>query len=91
MVLLQNWLTPSKPETALLKVPATIWLGLSGLTARLGSEFWSLSPLWETGMTSMTLMTAALAAGIAANKAITEAAQTPDCDPRRAIDDLSQP
>jgi hypothetical protein len=34
---------------------------LSGLTAKLGSEFWNASPLSEFGMTSTTLMTAALA------------------------------
>ena len=78
LLLLQNWLTPLKPEVELLKVPATIWVVLVGLTARLGSEFWSLSPLWETGMTSVTVMTAARAAGGAAKSAITAVAHTPD-------------
>jgi len=73
-----------------VNVPEIIWRGLSGSTAMLGSEFWPVSALAATGMTSMTLMTAALAAGIADSSAIIEAAQTPDCDPRRAIDDLSQ-
>jgi hypothetical protein len=90
LVLIQNGEDRSLPAGVLLKAPEIIMPGLSGSTAMLGSEFWPVSALAATGMTSMTLMTAALAAGIAASNAITEAAQTPDCDPRRAIGDLSQ-
>jgi hypothetical protein len=88
LVLIQNGEDRSLPASVLLKAPEIMFKGLSGSTAMLGSEFWPVSALVPTGMTSMTLMTAALAAGIGDNSAIIEAAQTPD---RPAIDDLCQP
>jgi hypothetical protein len=64
---------------------------LSGLTVKLGSELWNASALSEFGMTSITLMTAALAVGIADSNAIAETAYMLDSGPGRALGNLFDP
>src|SRR6516165_9674883 len=86
LVLIQKGVTRSFPDRALLNAPEIIMFGLSGSTARLGSEFWPISPLAAFGMTSMTGITRAFAGTVADSSAITDAAHTPDSNPGRAID-----
>src|SRR5271166_3915293 len=66
----------------LLKAPEIMSFGLSGSTARLGSEFWPVSALAAFGMTSMTLM-GALDAGRAYRNAIAAPALNPASKERR--------
>ena len=80
-------LSQNGPESVLeVKVPATMRFGLSGSTARLGSEFWPVSALAALGMTSMTGI--ACAAGAADSSATADTAQTVGIRLLAALDDL---
>ena len=80
-------LSQNGPETVPeVKVPETMRFGLSGSTARLGSEFWPVSALAALGMTSMTGI--ACAAGAAGSSATADTAQTVGIRLLAALDDL---
>src|SRR5215831_14377780 len=71
-----------------VKVPEIITLGLSGSTARLGSEFWPVSALAAFGMTSMTGIKKAFAGTLADSSAIADATHIPATHVRCTSGDL---